>query len=125
LRHAVFAQEQGIDASLMVDDKDAAAVHALARNRFGIAVASGRLLQPEPGVGQIGRMATHAGVRGAGIGGAVLQALMDTTRHRGDRELRLMAQTTAVAFYRRAGFAPHGAVFMEAGVPHQEMRRAF
>jgi predicted GNAT family N-acyltransferase len=37
--------------------------------------------------------------------------------------VHLHAQTTAVDFYRRAGFLPHGAVFEEAGVQHQEMRR--
>jgi YbgC/YbaW family acyl-CoA thioester hydrolase len=124
LRHAVFAQEQGIHADLMADDEDLAAVHALARNRLGVAVASGRLLQPEPGVAKIGRLATHAGVRGAGIGAAVLQALMDAARARGDREVRLMAQTSAQGFYQRAGYQAHGPVFVEAGVPHQEMRRA-
>jgi YbgC/YbaW family acyl-CoA thioester hydrolase len=122
LRHAVFAQEQGIDPQLMTDAADAAAVHALARNRFGLGVASGRLLQPEPGVGQIGRMATHAGVRAAGIGRRVLDALMRASKERGDHELLLHAQMAAVPFYRRAGFEPEGAVYEEAGVLHQTMR---
>lgn len=123
LRHAVFAQEQGIAAELMVDEKDAGAVHALATNRMGLVVGSGRLLQAAPGVAQIGRMATHAGVRGAGIGMQVLQALMQAAKARGDREVKLMAQTSAVPFYLRAGYAAHGPQFREAGVSHQEMRR--
>jgi YbgC/YbaW family acyl-CoA thioester hydrolase len=124
LRHAVFAQEQGIAAELMVDDKDAGAVHALAVNRLGVAVGSGRLMQAAPGVAQIGRMATHAGVRGAGVGMQVLQALMEAARARGDREVVLNAQSSAVPFYLRAGYAPQGPQFMEAGVSHQAMRRA-
>jgi predicted GNAT family N-acyltransferase len=124
LRHAVFAQEQGIAAELMVDDKDAGAVHALAINRLGMAVGCGRLLQAGPGVAQIGRMATHAGVRGAGVGMQVLQALMQAAKARGDREVKLMAQTSAVPFYLRAGYAAQGPQFMEAGVSHQEMRLA-
>jgi len=124
LRHAVFAQEQGIAAELMVDDKDPGAVHALAVNRLGMAVGSGRLLQAGPGVAQIGRMATHAGVRGAGVGMQVLQALMRAAQARGDHEVKLMAQTSAVPFYLRAGYVAHGPQFMEAGVSHQEMRRA-
>ena len=123
IRHAVFAAEQGITASLMVDDADATAVHALACNRFGVALASGRLLAAEAGVGQIGRMATLASVRGAGLGAAVLQALMQAARERGDRELLLHAQTSAVGFYQRAGFSAHGVVFEQAGVMHQAMRR--
>jgi YbgC/YbaW family acyl-CoA thioester hydrolase len=122
LRHAVFAHEQGIDAALMTDAADAQAVHALARNRFGAAVASGRLLQPQPGVGQIGRMATHAGVRSAGVGRQVLNALLAAAKARGDRELLLHAQIAAVPFYRRAGFETEGPVYEEAGVAHQTMR---
>jgi len=124
LRHAVFAREQGIAAELMVDDKDPGALHALAINRLGMTVGSGRLLQAGPGVAQIGRMATHAGVRGAGVGMQVLQALMLAAKARGDREVKLMAQTSAVPFYLRAGYVTQGPQFMEAGVSHQEMRRA-
>jgi YbgC/YbaW family acyl-CoA thioester hydrolase len=124
LRHEVFAAEQGIAVELMSDAADPGAVHALAFNRFGAPLATGRLVNAAPGVAKIGRMATAASVRGAGLGGGVLQALMDVARQRGDREVHLHAQITAVDFYRRVGFAAHGAVFEEAGVQHQEMRRA-
>ena len=124
IRHAVFAAEQGIHADLMCDDADANAVHAVAFNRMGVPVASGRLLTAEPGVAQIGRMATVGVLRGAGVGAAVLQALLQAARQRGDHEVLLHAQTGAVGFYRRAGFVEQGAVFEEAGVAHQAMRRA-
>jgi YbgC/YbaW family acyl-CoA thioester hydrolase len=124
LRQAVFVDEQGIPADLVVDDADATALHAVARNRLGLPVASGRLLQPAPGLAQIGRMATLPTVRGAHLGAAVLQSLMDSARQRGDRAVMLQAQTTAVGFYERLGFVREGEVFEAAGVPHQTMRRA-
>ncbi|MDO9091534.1 MAG: YbgC/FadM family acyl-CoA thioesterase [Rubrivivax sp.] len=123
LRHQVFAAEQGIAADLMSDAADEDAVHALAFNRFGLPLASGCLLQAAPGVAKIGRMATAASVRGAGLGASVLRALMEQARARGDHEVMVHAQTSANGFYLRAGFTPHGDVFHEAGVPHQEMRR--
>ena len=123
IRHTVFAAEQGIAADLMCDEADASAVHALAFNRFGVPLASGRLLSKAHGVAQIGRMATSAAVRGAGLGAAVLQALMQAARARGDVEVTLHAQTSAVGFYRRAGFTAEGPVFEEAGIAHQTMRR--
>ena len=123
IRHAVFAAEQGIHADLMCDDADASAVHALAFNRMGVAVAGGRLMVAGPGVAQIGRMATAAVLRGAGVGAAVLQALLQAARQRGDVEALLHAQTSAVGFYRRAGFVEQGPVFEEAGVAHQTMHR--
>ena len=124
IRQAVFVEEQGMAADMVLDDADAGAVHAVAFNRFGLPIATGRLLQREPGLAQIGRMATLATVRGAHIGRAVLDALMAKARQRGDAQVMLQAQTSAVPFYERAGFQRDGEVFEAAGVPHQAMRRA-
>ncbi len=123
IRQAVFVDEQRIAAHLVCGEADAAAAHAVAYNRLGMPLASGRLLAPGPGVAKVGRMATLPAVRGAGLGRAVLEALTRLACERGDRELWLHAQTGAVPFYQRAGYAAHGPVFEEAGVPHQEMRR--
>lgn len=124
IRQAVFVDEQGIAADLVVDDADATALHAVAYNRLGLPVASGRLLRREPGLAQIGRMATLPTVRGAHLGAGVLHGLMERARERGDRAVMLQAQTTAVGFYERHGFVREGGVFEAAGVPHQAMRRA-
>lgn len=124
LRTAVFVEEQEIPAELEWDAADDSAVHAVARNRFDQPVATGRLLQPAPGIGQIGRMAVHRSVRGGGVGRQVLQALVEAARARGDREVLLHAQTSALPFYARAGFAVRGEPFEEAGIPHVEMARA-
>ena len=124
IRQAVFVEEQGMAADMVLDDADAGAVHAVAFNRFGLPIATGRLLQREPGLAQIGRMATLATVRGAHIGRAVLDALMAKARQRGDAQVMLQAQTSAVPFFERAGFQRDGEVFEAAGLPHQAMRRA-
>ena len=124
LRTAVFVDEQKIPAELEWDAADAECVHAVAFNRFGMAVGTGRLLEHAPGVAKIGRMAVLASLRGSRVGRAVLDALVEVARARGERELMLHAQTSAVGFYTRAGFTPRGPVFTEAGIPHQEMVRA-
>ena len=121
IRQQVFVQEQRIPAALEWDQADAGALHALAVNRLGLAVATGRLLVCEPGVGRIGRMVVLPSLRGGGLGRRVLQALVAAARTRGDRQLMLHAQASAVEFYLRAGFVPQGPVFEEAGIAHQEM----
>jgi YbgC/YbaW family acyl-CoA thioester hydrolase len=121
IRHAVFTQEQGIDAALDGDGADAAAVHALAFNRFGVALGTGRLTTHTPGVGKIGRMAVIASLRGGAVGRQLLDALVRAARARGDRELVLHAQASAVGFYLRLGWQPRGPAFEEAGIEHQEM----
>jgi YbgC/YbaW family acyl-CoA thioester hydrolase len=121
IRHAVFTQEQGIDAALDSDGADARAVHALAVNRFGVALGTGRLIALSPGVSKVGRMAVIATLRGSSVGRQLLGALVQAARARGDREVMLHAQASAVGFYRAHGWQPRGAAFEEAGIEHQEM----
>jgi len=123
IRTEVFVGEQKIPPELEWDDADQDAVHAVAFNRFGLALATGRLLQHAVGVGRIGRMAVRQGVRGSGVGRDVLNALMTSAAERGDSQVILHAQTSAQAFYSRNGFAAHGPVFDEAGIEHIEMVR--
>jgi YbgC/YbaW family acyl-CoA thioester hydrolase len=121
LRKAVFVEEQKIPADLEWDAADAQALHALAVNRFGLSLGTGRLVDLGQGAGKIGRMAVLRDVRGGHVGRAVLDALVQVARERGLSRVILHAQSTAVGFYLRAGFKPEGPVFEEAGIPHQEM----
>ncbi len=122
IRQAVFLDEQKIPAELVCDAADAAATHAVAFNRLGMAVAAGRAVDLGGGVIKVGRMATLPTVRGCGLASSVLAALMQAGRDQGAREVMLQAQASAVGFYRRLGYRLCGPVFEEAGIPHQEMR---
>ncbi len=124
IRTEVFVEEQQIPAELAWDEADKGCVHAVAYNRFGMALATGRLLEHVPGVAKIGRMAVVRSMRGGRIGRSVLDALMQAARERGFREAVLHAQLSAAPFYARAGFAERGPQFDEAGIPHVEMVRA-
>jgi YbgC/YbaW family acyl-CoA thioester hydrolase len=121
LRTAVFVEEQRIPKELEWDEADAVALHAVAYNRLGRAVATGRMLPHEPGVARIGRMAVERSLRGGRLGRDVLHALMGAARERGDTEVMLHAQRSAEGFYTRLGFERRGDAFEEAGIPHQEM----
>lgn len=121
VRTEVFLDEQRIPVEMEWDEADATAIHALARNRLGLPVATGRLLQQAPGVGRIGRMAVNRVLRGSNVGRDVLRALMLAATQRGDHEVLLHAQRTAEGFYARLGFLPRGEPFEEAGIVHIEM----
>ncbi len=123
IRSAVFVEEQKVPAAMEWDEADATCVHALARNRLGVALATGRMLEHRPGVARIGRMAVARTLRGSGVGRAVLEALLRAARERGLHEVVLHAQTSAAGFYLRAGFAARGPEFEEAGIAHIEMTR--
>lgn len=122
LRYEVFVQEQEIDPELEWDTADETAVHAVVINKLGQAVATGRLLQPQSQVAQIGRMAVNKALRGGSLGRLVVSTLIEKARLRGDREVLLHAQCSAEGFYRRLGFTAHGDIFQDAGIDHIEMR---
>ena len=124
IRREVFIEEQHIPADMEWDSADASCLHALARNRFGMPLATGRLLEHVPGVAKIGRMAVRRSMRGGQIGRQVLDALMAEARRQGYREVLLHAQLSAENFYLRAGFQRRGEPFEEAGIGHVEMVRA-
>jgi len=120
IRFAVFVEEQRVPLEMEMDEFDPRSLHALAYSPAGEAIGTGRLL-PD---GHIGRMAVLEAWRGRGVGGAILERLVDAARARGDREIVLSAQSHAIPFYRRHGFAEEGPQYDEAGIPHQTMRKA-
>ena len=124
IRAEVFVAEQKIPAEMEWDDADVDAVHAVAFNRLGRALGTGRMLEHVPGVAKIGRMAVAVSARHCGVGRAVLDALLAAARARGDRQAMLHAQLGAAPFYERAGFVRRGPEFEEAGIAHVEMLRA-
>lgn len=123
LRHEVFVQEQHIPADLEWDSADAQALHALAVNRLGLPLGTGRLLVGGDGSGRIGRMAVRRASRGSQVGRALLRQLTQAAVELGLRELHLLAQLSAQGFYLKEGYEPEGDVFTEAGIAHQRMRR--
>jgi predicted GNAT family N-acyltransferase len=120
VRLAVFVVEQNIPEELEWDEFDAPSVHAIAEDAQGAPIGCGRLLSD----GHIGRMAVLSDWRGRGVGAALLVYLIELARERGDQRVLLNAQTQAMPFYARYGFAPVGAQFEEAGIPHWTMERA-
>ena len=120
IRREVFVIEQRVPEHEEWDDRDVVCRHMLAIAHDGVPIGTGRLL-PD---GYIGRMAVLKPWRGHGVGRALLLKLLETAREYGHSEIRLHAQTHALEFYRKHGFTPLGAEFMEAGIPHYEMRLA-
>ncbi len=118
IRYAVFVDEQKVPAEIELDDWDALSLHALALDAQGRVLGTGRLL-PD---GHIGRMAVLQSARGQGVGTALLRALLQAARARGDREVVLSAQTHAMPFYEKAGFIAEGDDYDDAGIPHRQMR---
>lgn len=121
VRHEVFVREQNVPLELEQDEMDEVSLHAVVRDGRGQPIGTGRLLAD----GHIGRIAVLQAARGSGVGSAILTALMERARERGDSAVLLNAQIHAQGFYARHGFVAEGAPFMEAGIPHVSMRHVF
>ncbi|WP_425247145.1 GNAT family N-acetyltransferase [Streptomyces sp. NEAU-NA10] len=132
VRKEVFVGEQQVPEDLEYDAYDAGAVHVLAVGEDGVPLGTGRLLYGEaaaaktdgdPSVGSLGRLAVTREARGLGVGAALVRAIEEAARARGLVAVDLHAQTHALGFYERLGYAAHGPEFMDAGLPHRAMRR--
>jgi ElaA protein len=129
LRSAVFVVEQ----NCVYLDPDGRDLEPNARQlwieRDGDVVATLRLLV-DPADGstggateapiRIGRVATRADLRGAGLAAAVVRRALEICE---GRVVVLSAQTYLADWYARFGFVVDGPEFLDDGIPHVPMRR--
>ncbi|MBH1936266.1 GNAT family N-acetyltransferase [Streptomyces sp. AV19] len=137
VRREVFVAEQGVPEAEELDAYDAEAVHLLAdgangplgtvRFLYGAAARRkyGRAGVDDDVTAVLGRLATVRAARGTGVGAALVRAVEAEARGLGLRRVYLEAQTHALGFYERLGYAVHGPEFDEgSGIPHRAMTKA-
>ena len=119
LRYEVFCVEQGVSLAEERDGLDDDALH-LVVVEDGEIVGTCRLLSHGSEV-TLGRMAVAAGHRGRGLAAELLVEADARARELDGRRMALAAQLSAQALYERAGYAPYGEVFLDAGIEHVMM----
>jgi len=125
IRFTVFVREQGVPPELELDEADAnpaLVIHAVARDAHGNAIATARMVL-DSATPRVGRMAVLRQWRRHGVGKAILDFFCQYAKERGYQTVRLNSQTHATPFYYKQGFLSQGSEFVEAGIPHLEMRR--
>lgn len=120
IRDEVFVRGQKVPLEIELDALDPLCQHVIARSADGAAIGTGRLM-PD---GRIGRMAVLDAWRGRGVGGVILERLVEIARARGLQQVELHSQVHAREFYARHGFEAYGEHFFEAGIEHVHMRLA-
>lgn len=118
VRTEVFILEQAVPEAEEWDELDPRSQHVLARDNENRPVATGRLTPDH----KIGRMAVLKEWRGKGVGDAIMRHLIERARALRYPSLEMHAQTHAIPFYAKFGFAPYGDEFMECDIPHRMMR---
>ena len=118
IREAVFVVEQGVPVELELDGLDPACHHVLAVDPQGRPIGTARMQR----CGHIGRIAVLLEWRKRGIGSGLLNALTEMARREGLESVDLDAQVHAIGFYEKHGFRTRGDVYLDAGIPHRNMR---
>lgn len=121
LRRTVFCGEQGVPEELEVDGRDDGALHLVAV-MDGRVVGTCRLLF-DGATAKLGRLAVAAPARGAGVGGALIDAAERQARGAGAGRIALHAQTAATGLYASRGFVALGDCFEQAGIEHVRMEK--
>ncbi len=122
LRYEVFCVEQGVSLAEERDGLDGEALQLVVL-ADGEVVGTCRLLVECSEV-KLGRMAVASSHRGRRLAAALLVEADARAREMGGRRIVLAAQLTAQAIYERAGYAPYGDVFLDAGIEHVMMGKA-
>lgn len=120
IRAEVFIGEQGVSLAEEVDGDDPACLHWLASDAEG-PVATLRV-RPKGAAAKIQRVAVLRRARGKGVGAALMRHVMAELASDGFDTAVLGAQTDAIRFYQALGFTAHGPVYVDAGIPHRDMR---
>lgn len=123
LRVDIFVVEQSC-AYPELDGRDPAAEHLLAYADDTL-VGTLRLFPPDgSGAARIGRVAVAPSVRGGGLGRRMMHAgIARACQHDGATPIELDAQLQLEAFYGSLGFVRIGPDYLDAGLPHCNMRR--
>lgn len=123
IRDIVFVKEQGVDEALERDGLDGSAFHYIGElHGQPVAAARARL---KDDCFKLERVAVLKDARGRGIGEQLMWFMMDDLAAGPDaagRTFFLSSQTYAVPFYEKLGFRICSDEYMEAGIPHRDMR---
>jgi predicted GNAT family N-acyltransferase len=120
VRVQVFIREQHVPLAIEWDEHDADAIHLLALDQAGKAIACARILK----IGRVGRMAVLREWRGKGLGLALLEKAITICQSLGMQSIAISSQTHAIAFYQKAGFIVTSEAYIDANIWHVDMQRA-
>lgn len=122
LRVAVFVVEQTCPYQ-EVDDTDLIAWHLRGQDSTGRLLVYARLMREANHQARIGRVITNPEVRGQGYGQQLIRQAIDQIKMLWPTttQINIQAQHYLDCFYRGFGFQPVSEVYLEDGIPHQDM----
>ena len=124
LRITVFAKEQGYPECKLFDKYEDISEY-LAVKEDGEVVGCGRFYKEDDNVYHIDNIAFSKAMRGKGKGRELVSALVAHCKERGAEQVTVNAQSYAVAFYEKCGFAVCGCEFTDENRKNVPMLTSF
>ena len=121
IRFTVFVQGQQVPVHEELDGKDAESDHYLLLcNGSPTGVARVRY---EADFAKIERVAILDEYQGRGFGREIMQFILsDLQQHALIKQVKLSSQSYAIPFYEKLGFQVCSGEYMDAGIPHKDMK---
>lgn len=123
IRKQVFIKEQNVPEEIEIDgsDKDAKNMILTINNK---SIGTGRLIVIDDKM-YVGRVAILKEHRKKGYATHLINFLLNEAKNMGYNEVFIHAQSYAKDFYEKLGFKKFGEEFLEANIPHVNMKITF
>lgn len=123
IREKVFIEEQEVTSQLEWDGMDKDTIHFLAfKDKKGVGCARAFVIQNRM---QLGRMAVLREYRGEGIGSALIETAITLAKLNQLSGIYISAQCHAIDFYKKFGFEVTSDIYLDAEIPHRDMKLNF
>lgn len=123
IREKVFIEEQKVTPQLEWDGRDEEAIHFLGlKNEKAIGCARAFVIENHM---ELGRMAVLKEYRNEGVGSALIEKAITTAKLNQLSAIYISAQCHAINFYKRFGFEVTSEIYLDAEIPHRDMKLEF
>lgn len=123
IRRIVFQVGQEVSREREVDGLDGHSVHFIA-DVDGRPTGTARY-RVKDGWAKAERVAVLARARRTGLGRALMSALESHAREQGINGVILSSQEEAISFYEKMHYRVVGESYLDAGIPHRDMKKPF
>lgn len=122
IRHQVFVEGQNVPPHEEIDGKDDESTHYLLWvDSIPVGVARVRFIDK---YAKIERVAILDAYQGKKLGYALMEFILaDLNKNLDLKYAKLSSQTYAIPFYEKLGFVVCGEEYMDAGIPHKNMKK--
>ncbi len=123
IRQKVFIKEQQVSPELEWDDMDESAIHFLAYHDETPIGCARAIVNPQELF--LGRMAVLKEKRKQGVGRALLEYAITMAKLNHLISIHISAQCDAIDFYMPFGFKVVSEIYLDANIPHRDMKLEF